>query len=112
MEIKKLEPDTRIKGLEETKVSDFWSWAYSDVMSNTTRAIFAEFIVANALDKTNKVRIEWDETDIRYRRKKIEVKSAAYTQRWKQEKPSVIRFDISKKYGWNAETNEYPDMPV
>jgi len=51
--------------------------------------------------------VEWDAVDIRYMGKGIEVKSAAYIQNWKQKTPSVIRFDISKKKSWVAETNTF-----
>ena len=103
----KLTPGEKIIGLNESTIEDFWSWAYSDVLSNTNRAVFAEFIVAHTLGVTDQLRIEWDEVDIRFKGKKIEVKSAAYVQRWKQDKPSTIRFDISKKWAWIAEDNEY-----
>jgi len=109
---KKLAPGEKIIGLNESTIEDFWSWAYSDVLSNTNRAIFAEFIIAHTLGVTDQPRIEWDEVDIRYKGKKIEVKSAAYVQRWKQDKPSTIRLDISKKWAWNAEENEYSTQPI
>jgi hypothetical protein len=103
--IKKLSGKETIIGFENVTVFDFWSWAYSDILSNRNRSIFAEFLVATALGEINYPRIEWDAVDLRYRGKKIEVKSAAYVQSWQQNKPSNIRFDIGKKLGWQAETN-------
>lgn len=88
-------------------VADFWSWAYSDILSNRNRAIFAEFIVSAALGCIDRPRREWDAVDVRYQEKKIEVKTSAYLQNWQQKRPSSISFDISPKQGWDAETNSY-----
>lgn len=90
------------------KLMDFWSWSSSDILSNALRGVFAEFIIASALNITNKQRIEWDAYDlITEEGIKIEVKSSAYLQSWKQTKYSTISFDISPTRGWNIETNEY-----
>jgi hypothetical protein len=45
-------------------IGDFWSWAHSDVMSNTNRSIFAEFLVVSALGLLDTPRIEWDAVDL------------------------------------------------
>lgn len=100
----------QLKGLEKIShtnktVLDFWSWAYSDVLSNRNRAVFAEFLVAVALDLTDDIRIEWNAFDLLYQNNKIEVKTSAYLQSWKQTKHSIISFDIAKKRGWDSETN-------
>lgn len=47
-------------------VGDFW--AYSDILNNTDRAVFAEFVVGMALGVTDAPRVEWDAVDLRYRR--------------------------------------------
>ena len=107
--MKKLNGSEKI-GLTNQTVSDFWSWAYSDILSNRNRSIFAEFLVASALGEISKPRIEWDAVDISYREKKIEVKSAAYVQNWQQNKLSTIRFDIGKKLGWSAQTNSFAKL--
>lgn len=86
-------------------VQDFWAWAYSDILSNGNRAVFAEFLVAVALDLIHQPRVEWDAVDLRYGNKKIEVKSSAYIQSWQQRKPSLIKFNIGKKKGWDSEKN-------
>ncbi len=89
-------------------VGDFWSWAYSDVLNNTNRAVFAEFVVGTALGVTSSPRIPWDAVDLRYEGKKIEVKSAAYIQGWEQEGLSRISFDVAERvYAWDSETNTY-----
>jgi hypothetical protein len=101
----KLHPDTNIKSLDDVSIADFWSWAYSDVLSNTVRPLLAEFVVGHALGVVESPRIEWDACDLDYKGKKIEVKSAAYLQSWEQEKLSAINFDIEKKLGWHADKN-------
>lgn len=96
----------------DKNVLNFWSWAYSDILSNRNRSIFAEFLVAVALDKIQVPRIEWDAVDLRYDGKRIEVKSAAYVQSWKQEKYSAIRFDIGRKKGWDAKLNTFSNESI
>jgi hypothetical protein len=65
---------------------DFWCWSVSDILSNSTRGIFAEFIVATAAKiNLNEVRDEWGAFDfITAEGIKIEVKSSAYLQTWVQ----------------------------
>lgn len=87
-------------------IQDFWAWAYSDILSNRNRSIFAEFLVASALGITHVPRVEWDAVDLRYRGRTIEVKSSAYLQSWQQKKLSPITFDISLKRGWDSDSNE------
>ncbi len=78
-------------------VLDFWIWNQSDLIENRNRGILAEYIVRQALEITTPTRLEWDSYDLRTDRgAKIEVKSAAYIQSWKQSKFSAISFDISK----------------
>ena len=43
---------------------NFWQWSASDLVSNATRGILAEFIVAKALDIVDEVRSEWDPYDL------------------------------------------------
>ncbi len=108
----KLDCGAGIPGTNNLTVSDFWSWAYSDILSNRNRSVFAEFLVASTLGQTNEPRVEWDAVDVRYKGKGIEVKSAAYWQSWNQTKRSVIRFDIAKKYGWDSKTDERTKVKV
>jgi hypothetical protein len=108
----KLSPTTPLPGLNAT-LGDFWSWAYSDVLSNGNRSVYAEFLVASALGVTALPRKEWDMVDLRYRGKKIEVKASAFAQTWASSgQPSVIRFDIRKKLPWDSETNLTGTTPI
>ena len=64
-----------------TTLLDFWRWSASDLVNNALRGKLAEYIVAQALDLTDTLRVEWDEYDlITPTRIRIEVKSAAYLQ--------------------------------
>ena len=107
----KLNPDTPIPLLDGLTIADFWAWAYSDIISNTHRAVFAEFIVAAALGLTDTPRQPWLSFDLLYKNKRIEVKSSAYIQAWHQEKTSPIRFSIEKARHWNPQTNILSDTP-
>jgi hypothetical protein len=94
-------------------VGDFWSWAYSDMLNNTDRAVFAEFVVGSALGVTEAPRVEWDAVDLRYGDKTIEVKSSAYVQSWHQGQDSLSRisFDLKERLSWDAATNTYRVEP-
>lgn len=88
---------------------DFWRWASSDLASNATRGVLAEFIVAKMLGIELATRNEWDDFDlITPDGTKIEVKSSAYIQSWHQKKHSAPKFDIAKrKYYTDPATGEY-----
>jgi len=87
-------------------LKDFWSWAFSDIYTNTTRGIMAEFLVAAALGIDVHVpRDTWAKFDLIYRREGIEIKSASYHQRWFQERMSNISYRIPATRGWDGETN-------
>lgn len=94
-------------------VGEFWAWAYSDILNNTGRAVFAEYVVGMALGATLAPRVEWDAVDLRYGDKTIEVKSAAYVQSWhkEQDPPSQISFDLKERLSWEAATNTYRVEP-
>lgn len=87
------------------RLVDFWQWSVSDLVSNLTRGRLAEYIVAKACDvPTDGIRDEWQAFDlVTHDGVKIEVKSAAYVQSWKQKAPSVIRFDCRETLGWSSE---------
>ena len=104
--------DEGIRGTAGATVGDFWTWAYSDILGNTNRGVFAEYLVARALlGEVENCRREWDAFDVSYRGLKIEVKSAAYAQTWRQKKSSTITFDIAKKQAWFAETDVWDPTP-
>lgn len=91
----------------DIQLKDFWSWNQSDVLNNVLRGVLAEYIVAKAIDAMNPIRIEWDAYDlITEEGIKVEVKSSAYLQSWRQVSPSKIIFDIKPTKAWNSETNE------
>lgn len=85
----------------------FWQWSVSDLVNNAARGIIAEYIVARALGVAEMgVRDGWAAFDLETRSGiKVEVKSAAYIQRWHQNKLSTIAFVIPKTRAWDAETN-------
>lgn len=91
---------------------DFWRWSASDLVSNATRGILAEFIVASALGVQGGVRAEWDAFDLllptstRPEGIKIEVKSASYLQSWFHQKLSAISFGIAPTRAWEATTSQ------
>ena len=79
-------------------IREFWAWNQSDLVENRNRGILAEFIVMKALGIKSEQRLEWDDHDLKTENGvKIEVKSAAYIQSWKQKDYSKISFDISPK---------------
>ncbi|WHY59903.1 hypothetical protein [Cytobacillus firmus] len=101
-----LSDETKISGTDKTLI-DFWNWGFSDLLSNSLRGIFAEFLVGSALDCLNQSRIEWDAYDLIYRGIKIEVKSAAYVQSWHTDTFSKISFNIGAKREYSYTTRKY-----
>lgn len=92
------------------KLIDFWQWAHSDILGNAERGKLAEFIVAMALDIDKGCRTEWDAYDLlTVDNIKIEVKSSAYLQTWKQKNLSRIVFDIRPTRIWDENTHNYSD---
>lgn len=92
----RLGPDTPIPGsVGGQTVGDFWAWAYSSILTNITRGLFAEFLVGTALGAVEGTRTEWDSFDLLYGDVKIEVKSSAYLQSWPQPELSKIGWSIS-----------------
>ena len=88
----------------------FWQWSSSDVVSNYTRGILAEYMVGKALGciKDDDVRDEGRAYDLDTQAGvRIEVKSAAYVQSWKQSRLSKISFNVPKTFGWDRETNKF-----
>jgi len=87
---------------------DFWRWAYSDLIGNTDRGAIAEYIVAIACESDVKVRVSWDAYDLSLKNGlKIEVKSSAFLQTWKQKKYSTPIFNIPQTKAWNSIENTY-----
>lgn len=99
----------------EMTVSDFWSWAYSDLLNNTSRGVLAEYLVKSSFNftpspKNSQVRVDWAPYDvISPSGRRIEVKTAAYLQSWEQEHFSQILFDIAPKRAWHPLTGYAPE---
>lgn len=106
MQAVRLAPAEPLPGVPSATVGDFWAWAYSDVLTNGTRAMYAEFLVASALGLTGDIRREWGSFDLLYRDRPVEVKAAGYVQSWGPPQATpTIRFDIRKRYPWYPEPN-------
>ena len=88
---------------------EFLAWAYDDLLTNTTRGVLAEYIVATALGIHDTKRVEWDQYDLDIDGVGVEVKSAAYVQTWKQAQISKIMFGIRPAKGWDARTDTSAD---
>lgn len=103
------EPLTHGGAAAGASLRDFWSWACSDLVNNAMRGMLAEYIVGLALDcVAGTTRVEWDATDLRMPQGvRIEVKSSAYVQSWKQTRLSEISFGIKPTLGWDGATNTY-----
>ncbi len=109
----KLSPEEKIVGLGEATVGDFWAWAYSDILTNIRRGMFAEFLVGSELGVTDNVPpAGWEYFDFLYRDKKIEVKSSAYVQGWDQQgRVSVPSFGIAERRIWDENINDWLPEP-
>ena len=96
----------------EFEISDFWAWNNSDLLNNTLRGAYAEFLVSKALGiDTSTSRIDWGVYDVAYGDICIEVKCSAYLQAWKQRKLSSIVFSIAPTQAWTA-NNGYDGNPL
>ena len=98
-----------ILGTNPTKtVVNFWQWAYSDLLGNTERGYVAEYLVALACNLDNEPRISWDSYDLKLKNGiKVEVKSSAYLQTWKQNAFTRPVFGIQKTHAWNYIDNVF-----
>ena len=91
-------------------IGDFWSWSASNLLGNTLRGVFGEFIVASALEiKLKHLRTEWQPYDFEYDNHKIEVKTSAYIQTWGGDKKSTIQFGIALTRYWDAESGKFTE---
>jgi hypothetical protein len=87
---------------------NFWQWSSSDLLSNATRGILAEFLVGKALNAVDGVRDEWGAFDLHTPEGiKVEVKASGYLQSWHQNRLSPITFGVAKTKKWNVETGKY-----
>lgn len=91
----------------QLKLSDFWRWAFSDLVDNMFRGRLAEFYVASALGRLGCLHNSTGCHDVTYNGITIQVKSSAYLQSWFQKTYSEIRFDIEPKLAFNPDTNAF-----
>ncbi|MBQ6091316.1 MAG: hypothetical protein IJL07_08650 [Lachnospiraceae bacterium] len=91
-------------------LADFWSWAYSDLLNNTSRGILSEFLVLSSLyESIPEPRQDWMPFDVTSPSgRRIEVKSSAYLQSWTEDCYSRILFDIAPKKSWTPEQGISP----
>lgn len=96
--------------MEPITLAGFWQWAYSDLLDNTNRGAFAEYLVYSSLyPDTPGQRHLWSPYDILSPSgRRVEVKSAAYLQSWSGDDPSQIFFDIAPKRAWHPDTGYAP----
>ena len=100
-------PDT-VPGvkLSAEQLEAFRRWALGNLVENRNRGLFAEWLVGTALGVVEQERLEWDQADLRYKDRLIEVKASGRGQAWPQAKPSTPTFDIKQRTrSWNAQTN-------
>jgi hypothetical protein len=95
------------------ELADFWAWSVSDLVSNATRGRLAEYLVARGLGiSTAGVRNEWAAHDLTTPAGiRIEVKSAAYLQAWRQRRYSTIAFSTRLTRAWDPETDILASEP-
>jgi hypothetical protein len=95
------------------KLSEFWQWSVSDLVSNVTRGRLAEFIVATSLRvDLSIIRDEWQAFDLLTPDGlKVEVKSAAFVQSWNQKRLSSISFSTRATRYWDSKTNVQAKVP-
>ncbi len=92
-------------------LQSFWRWSASNLVSNATRGVLAEYLVARALGAdVDGIRDEWAAFDLTTPAGvTVEVKSAAYVQCWHQHRPTPPRFSIRPSSAWDASTGTYAD---
>lgn len=103
-------------------LSDYWAWNSSNLLINTERGSFSEFIVSSALDLDLSGTREdwgpydvffpfhWSEDGVEHDAVHVEVKSAAYLQSWEQSKLSNITFSIRPARAWDPELGYYGEV--
>lgn len=102
-----VEPLSGAEEIGAATVEDFWRWAFSDLRENVLRGVLAEYLVAKAVGDSNPMRRAWDNHDATTSGgTRIEVKSAAYLQSWRQKSFSKIVFSRLNGRAYSYETNQ------
>lgn len=83
--------------------SAFQRYSFSDYLDNVVRGSLGEYVVASKLGVTDTPQSSWESWDITYNGIKIEVKTSAYAQTWKQKELSTPRFGIQKRQGYQED---------
>ena len=97
---------------KKIRLMEFWQWSASDLLTNTTRGILAEYIVATDLGVDGILCNDWESYDLTSKNGiKIEVKSSAYIQTWHQTNFSKITYSIKPATKWNPATNKFDGIP-
>jgi len=97
---------------KKIRLLDFWQWSTSDLLTNTTRGILAEFIVATDLGVDGILQNDWESYDLTSKNGiKIEVKASAYIQTWQQAKLSKITYSIRPSKKYNSKINRFDGKP-
>jgi len=109
-EVKKLTGNEFFKN-NNFSILEFWQYGFSNLNSNVLRGSLAEFIVENLLKDKDEIGIRdpWDDYDVLYKDKKIEVKCSSYIQDWNQEDFSKIIFSglKAKDLYWSKAMGEF-----
>jgi len=109
-EVKKLTGNEFFKD-NNFSILEFWQYGFSNLNSNVLRGALAEFIVENLLKDKSEIGIRnpWNDYDILYKNRKIEVKCSSYIQDWDQEDFSKIIFSglKAKDLYWSKAVNEF-----
>jgi len=101
------EPFHRNGEPHEFEILDFWQWSASNLLNNTQRGVLAEYLVAEATGADQGVRNNCENFDLETPGGiRLEVKSSAYIQSWKQSSYSDVSFDIGASRDVYAETSE------
>ncbi|MDZ4790494.1 MAG: hypothetical protein SGJ17_04695 [Hyphomicrobiales bacterium] len=93
-------------------VLEFWQWSASNLLSNATRGVLAEFLVAKALGvDASKCREEWASFDLETScGVKVEVKSASYLQGWEQKQLSPIIYVVKPTRALDSKTGKRSNL--
>jgi hypothetical protein len=70
--------------LADFSITDFWSWAFSDLCDDDLKGIFAEWLVVRLIGHESVRRVSWANSDIILTDGlRVEVKATAFWQSWK-----------------------------
>lgn len=98
--------------MNKRTVSEFWQWAYSDLMQNVERGVLAEYIVAILLGVDKELRIPWVAYDLKLPNgKTVEVKTMVFLQAWHQKELSNPRVIIKPTRKWEPKTSIMENTP-